>query len=112
MKHLEIFEGYTGSKNLRFPSIIQFLSIPADNASAKAAYIKKNSGKGNSMIESDYIVRGIHSLLSEIKEAGLDSRYAGAIGKAMNDLKPALKKWEVSIKDVVPPLEDDDDDNL
>ena len=41
MKHLEIFEGYTGSKKVRFPSIIQFLSIPADNASAKAAYIKK-----------------------------------------------------------------------
>ena len=94
MKHLEIFEGYTGSKKVRFPSIIQFLSIPADNASALTAYIKKNRGDAGSMIESDYIVRGIHSMLSEIKEAGLDSRYAGAIEKAMAALKPALKKSE------------------
>jgi hypothetical protein len=94
MKHLKIFEGY--SPKSRFPSIAVFLAIPADNDSMKTSYLKEKSGKSgdvnNSMVNADYVVRGIGSLLSEIEEAGLDARYSGAIKKAKAALIPAVMK--------------------
>jgi hypothetical protein len=95
MKHIELFEGYIGYKG-RFPSIAAYFSIPADNTSLQTSYLKERSGKQvdreNSMTKSDYIVRGIGSLLSDIDAAGLDARYNGAIKKAIAALKPAITK--------------------
>ena len=95
MKHVKLFEGmYQGTG--RFPSVREYFSIDADNTPAQVAFVKKKSDSpndlDNQMINADYIVRGANSLLSGIDEAGLDSRYGGAIKEAMEALKPALAK--------------------